>query len=232
MSYKYDINSGSSCINHTYKCYILPNSYIHNTLQFSRNTWLQGQSSRSKYPTWHLLSQWRKLDCWVIFWTMQILKKKITHTRHLGGWCNFSCCLRSRLDTLRAALVLPCMAGKTFQSGWMAGEIILYLPYMAGKISSCKFRDTITQEKSNMFSTVQIEPVAWKQLIDTNIVHTEKSLPCSFYHTFWWQLCQAGRNYLVNLLYLAGAFKSYCWALNMVTGIFNMFSDPHTMLIT
>ena len=36
-------------------------------------------------------------------------------------------------------------------------KIRVCLPYMAGKISSCNFRDTITQAKSIIFSTAQIK---------------------------------------------------------------------------
>ena len=82
------------------------------------------------------------------------------------------------------------------------------LPYMADKTSSCNFRDTLTQGKSNILPTVQIK-LLQEKLLGTSIVHTEKSHSCSLYYTF----CRAGQNFVgqveikVYQRYLASAFK-------------------------
>ena len=51
------------------------------------------------------------------------------------------------------------------------------LPYMAGKISSCHFRDTKTREIQYFFYSTD-KAIAGKQFIGTSVVHTEKSLSC------------------------------------------------------
>ena len=77
---------------------------------------------------------------------------------------------------------------------------------MAGKISSCNFRDTITQGKSDIFFNNTDEAIAGKQL--TDIVHTEKSLSYLFHHTFCkvGQTCAQQVEIKVYLPYLASAF--------------------------
>ena len=93
-------------------------------------------------------------------------------------------------------------------------KIRVCLPCMAGKISSCNFKDTVTQYH---FINSADTAIAGKQLIGTSKVHTEKSLSGSFYHTF----CRAGQNCVgqvknkVYLPYLASAFKGKRWALHV-----------------
>ena len=53
---------------------------------------------------------------------------------------------------------------------WAEGQVNISVPalYMAGKILSCNFRDTITRGKSNILSTKQIlKAIAGKQLSGT-----------------------------------------------------------------
>ena len=67
--------------------------------------------------------------------------------------------------------------------------------------------------------------LAGKQLIGTSIVHTEKSLSCSFYHTFGGagQNCVGQVESKVYLPYLASAFKTFkcCSAGRTKLAIFN-----------
>ena len=50
-------------------------------------------------------------------------------------------------------------------NGWKAGNNQVCLPYMAGKISSCNFRDTITKGKSAVFFNNADKAIAGKQFI-------------------------------------------------------------------
>ena len=82
---------------------------------------------------------------------------------------------------------------------------------MLGKISSCNFRDTYCNLRETRYSFNSTDKaIAGTQLIGTSEVDAEKSLSCSFYHTF----CRAGQNCVgqveirVYLPYLASAFKS------------------------
>ena len=66
------------------------------------------------------------------------------------------------------------------------------LPYVAGKITSCNFKNSITQGKSDIFFNSTDKAIAEKQFSGTSKLHTERSLSCSFYHTF----CRAGQNFV------------------------------------
>ena len=86
-------------------------------------------------------------------------------------------------------------------------KIRVCLPYMAIKILPCDFRD-FTLEIHYFFNSTD-KAIAGKQLIGTGIVHIEKPLSYSFYHTF----CRAVQNCVgqaeikVYQPYLASAFK-------------------------
>ena len=90
---------------------------------------------------------------------------------------------------------------KNFKRAEGQVNIRVCLPYMAGKISS--------REIQYSFNSTD-KAIAGKQLISTSKVDTEKSLSCSFNHTF----CRTGQNCVwqgeikVYLPYLANAFKS------------------------
>ena len=86
---------------------------------------------------------------------------------------------------------------KFFKMAEVQVKIRVCLPYVAGKISSCNFRDTITQRKSNIFSTVQIfcycrEPSNWYKY------STYRKVTFMFILSHLLQgrskLCRAGRN--------------------------------------
>ena len=94
-------------------------------------------------------------------------------------------------STLMAALLPRAGVVRHLTEGQV--NIRVCLPYMAGKISSFNFKERYYRHKGNsIFFNSSDKAIAGKLLSGSSIVQTEKSLSCSFYHTF----CRTGQNFL------------------------------------